>query len=157
MSETAEFLAEAVRLAEAGMHAGDGGPFGAVIVRQGQIVACGWNRVLAQQDPTAHAEVVAIRAACRTLGRFHLEDCELYSSCEPCPMCLGAILWARIPLLAYAATRADAAAAGFDDAGFYEELRRPPEARQLRCRHLPLPAAAALLRQWPQLPGHRPY
>ena len=125
------FLAEAIRLSVEKMHAGEGGPFGAVIVRKGEIVARGWNQVVSTNDPTAHAEMVAIREACRVLGTFWLGDCEIYANCEPCPMCLAAIYWAGIPLLYYAATAADAAKAGFADAYIYEELLMPPAARNL--------------------------
>ena len=111
-------IAEAVR----GAQAGQGGPFGAVIVKDGAVIARAANEVVANNDPTAHAEVQAIRAACAALGSFRLDGCDLYASCEPCPMCLGAILWARPRAVYYAATRQDAAAAGFDDAVFYEAL-----------------------------------
>jgi len=121
------FMAEAIAEARAGVRAGDGGPFGAVVVRRGEVIARGHNRVVADCDPTAHAEILAIRAAGAALGRFALADCELYSTCEPCPMCLAACLWARIPQLYYGATRDDAAAAGFDDCRFHTMLdtRRP--------------------------------
>ena len=143
-----KFMQEAVRLARKGMRAGDGGPFGAVVVRDGIIVARGWNRVLRTQDPTAHAEITAIREACQALGRFHLEDCELYTSCEPCPMCLGAILWSRLQAIHYAATRADAAAVGFDDSCFYDEVTAVPADRTLPCRHLPYPGAIKAMQEW---------
>jgi guanine deaminase len=111
-------IAEAVRAAQAGQ----GGPFGAVIVKDGMVIARAANAVVANNDPTAHAEVQAIRAACAALGTFQLDGCDIYASCEPCPMCLGAILWARPRAIYYAATRADAAAAGFDDAVFHAAL-----------------------------------
>ena len=113
------FMREAVAAAAEGVSRGDGGPFGAVVVREGRVVARAWNRVIRDQDPTAHAEVNAIREACRVLERFHLEDCELYTSCEPCPMCLGAIAWSRIPRVIFGASRHAAAAAPLDG-------RRPP-------------------------------
>ena len=109
------FMQEAIKLAEEGMQSGRGGPFGCVIVRAGRVVGRGHNRVTSTNDPTAHAEVVAIRDACANLETFQLTDCELYTSCEPCPMCLSAIYWARIPTVYYGNTRGDAAAIGFDD------------------------------------------
>jgi acetoin utilization deacetylase AcuC-like enzyme/tRNA(Arg) A34 adenosine deaminase TadA len=144
----AGFVEEAGRLAQEAVSRGEGGPFGAVVVRGGEIVGRGWNRVLATHDPTAHAEVVAIREATGTLGRFHLEDCTLYSSCEPCPMCLAAAYWARIPRIVYACTRADAAAAGFQDADLYREFARPPDARTLQLVQVPSPSAEAALASW---------
>ena len=124
-------MREALRLATERMRAGDGGPFGAVVVRDGEVVARGWNRVTSSNDPTAHAEVNAIRAACAKLESFTLAGCELYTSCEPCPMCMGAIYWARLDRVYYAATRHDAALAGFSDEELYEELPKPLEARRL--------------------------
>lgn len=125
------FMQAAIDLAVAGVEAGDGGPFGAVVVRDGRIVGRGHNRVTSSNDPTAHAEVVAIREACEAVGSFSLAGCELYTSCEPCPMCLGAIAWARLDRVFYAGTRQDAAAAGFDDAEFYDEIARPIGERRL--------------------------
>lgn len=118
-------LREAIRLSLENMEANEGGPFGAVIVRDQQIIARGWNRVLSTNDPTAHAEVVAIRDACSRLKTFSLTGCEIYSSCEPCPMCLAAIYWSRIDRIYYAATCEDAEAAGFDDGKVYRELALP--------------------------------
>ena len=128
------FLREAIQLSIDKMQAGEGGPFGAIVVRDGQIVGRGWNRVTSANDPTAHAEIVAIRAACRTLNTFRLKGCLLYSSCEPCPMCLAAIYWARIDSLWYAAGRDDAARAGFDDAWIAEQIGRPPQEQSLSIR-----------------------
>jgi len=113
-------MREAIKLAEKGMQSGHGGPFGCVIVRSGEIVGRGHNRVTSTNDPTAHAEVTAIRDACANLETFQLTDCELYTSCEPCPMCLSAALWARVERVVFAADRHDAASVGFDDAVFYE-------------------------------------
>jgi len=138
-----EFLRQAIALSLEKMEAGEGGPFGAVIVKDGQVIARGWNRVVSANDPTAHAEINAIRFACAALRTFDLSGCEIYSSCEPCPMCLAAIYWARLDALCYAAGREDAARAGFDDELIYEELARPwPERRldaeqQLREEALP--------------------
>lgn len=117
-----EFLHEAIRLSLEKSQAGEGGPFGAVIVKDGKVVGQGWNRVTSTNDPTAHAEITAIRDACRRLGTFSLAGCEIYTSCEPCPMCLAAIYWARLDRVYYAATRQDAAAVGFDDSRIYDEL-----------------------------------
>ncbi len=119
------FLREAIRLSIEKMQANEGGPFGAVVVRDGQIIGRGWNRVTSTNDPTAHAEVVAIRDACSGLKTFSLIGCEIYSSCEPCPLCLAAIYWARLDRIYYAATCDDAAATGFDDQSFYRELGKP--------------------------------
>src|SRR3954462_6117886 len=125
------FMREAIKEAEAGLRSGRGGPFGCVVVRGGNVVARGNNRVTSENDPTAHAEVTAIREACKKLGKFSLEDCELYTSCEPCPMCLAAIYWARIPSVFYANTRADAAAIGFDDDFIYQQIPLPVDQRSL--------------------------
>jgi guanine deaminase len=119
----ANFMAAAISEAVRGVEQGEGGPFGAVIVKDGQILAAAHNQVIATNDPTAHAEVQAIRKAAFLLGRFDLSDCELYASCEPCPMCLGAIHWAKLRKVVYAATRHDAAAAGFDDSYIYDVIQ----------------------------------
>lgn len=124
-------MRRALRLALEHMQAGEGGPFGAVVVCQGQVVGEGWNQVIKTNDPTAHAEVQAIRAACARLGRFELPDCELYTSCEPCPMCLGAAYWARIPRVYFAADRHEAARGGFQDEDMYRELALDPAARRV--------------------------
>jgi tRNA(Arg) A34 adenosine deaminase TadA len=113
------------------MEAGEGGPFGAVIVRGAEIVGRGWNQVTSSNDPTAHAEICAIRDACRRLGTFSLAGCEIYTSCEPCPMCFAAIYWARLERIYYAATSKDATMAGFDDTPFYQQLALPPEKRSI--------------------------
>jgi tRNA(Arg) A34 adenosine deaminase TadA len=122
-------MRRAIELARAHMEQGDGGPFGAVIVQGGLVVAEGWNQVTSTNDPTAHAEVTAIRRACAALGTFSLAGCDLYTSCEPCPMCLAAAYWAGVARIFYAADRHDAARAGFSDAVFYEQLALPPEGR----------------------------
>ena len=131
MSEKEAFMRRALALAREGMNGNAGGPFGAVIVKDGRIVGEGWNRVTSTNDPTAHAEVVAIREACRALGSFDLSGAEIYASCEPCPMCLAAIYWARIARIHYANTRADAAHIGFDDDHIYRELALPMEKRTI--------------------------
>lgn len=133
MSEQDEFfMRRAIELAQIGIDAGAGGPFGAVIVNAaGEIVGEGYNQVTSTNDPTAHAEVVAIRSACAKLESFQLDGCVLYASCEPCPMCLGAIYWARPQKILFAATHADAANVGFDDSFIYEEIERPVEERKI--------------------------
>jgi guanine deaminase len=120
-----KFMNEAIRLAETNMENGHGGPFGCVIVKDGEIIATGYNEVLTSNDPTAHAEIVAIRRACEKLNNHQLDGCEIYTSCEPCPMCLGAIYWSRPGKVYYAASREDAAQAGFDDKHIYQELCLP--------------------------------
>ncbi len=152
-----DFLRQAVRLSQEGSDAGAGGPFGAVIVQAGAVVAAAHNRVLLDGDPTAHAEIVAIRTAARALGTHHLTGCTLYASCEPCPMCLGALLWARVERLVYANSRAQAAAIGFADQQFYDEFARPPEERALPTHHLALPEAAAVFDRWAAREGRRLY
>jgi tRNA(Arg) A34 adenosine deaminase TadA len=122
LADKQRFLGLAIAEAIRGAKAGQGGPFGAVIVKNGVVLAKASNAVVANNDPTAHAEVEAIRAACSALGSFQLDGCDIYASCEPCPMCLGAILWARPRAVYFAATREQAAAAGFDDAVFYRTL-----------------------------------
>lgn len=143
-----ELMREALRLAEQGMRSGEGGPFGCVVVRQGEIVGRGNNRVTSTLDPTAHAEVVAIRDACRNLGTWELADCELYTSCEPCPMCLAAAYWARIPTLYYGNTRSDAAAVGFDDDFIYQQIPLPLERRRLTMKSLLRDEAQLAFREW---------
>ncbi|MFW5832472.1 MAG: nucleoside deaminase [Pseudomonadota bacterium] len=154
--DDAALLQRAIDLAVANVTAG-GGPFGAVVVKDGRIVAEGGNRVTADLDPTAHAEIQAIRAACRALGTFSLEGCVLYSSCEPCPMCLAAAHWARLDRVVFAADRHDAAAADFDDAVLYDEVARPLEARRLTIRQLRLPTADAPFAAWRAQANKTPY
>ena len=143
-----QYLDRAVELSKEGMERGDGGPFGAVIVCEGEIVSEGNNRVLVDNDPTAHAEVVAIRRATAKLGRFSLSDCELYTSCEPCPMCLGAIYWARPKAVYYANTKHDAAAIEFDDSFIYDEIGKPMENRAIPFYHIESGAARAIFDLW---------
>ncbi|MGF7079903.1 nucleoside deaminase [Mucilaginibacter sp. UYCu711] len=131
MTNNEKFMQMAIDLSEYNVKEGQGGPFGAVIVKDGMVLARSANKVVPNNDPTAHAEVSAIRLACQELGTFSLEGCEIYTSCEPCPMCLGAIYWARIDKIYYANTKADAAAIGFDDHFIYEELDLPMEKRKL--------------------------
>jgi guanine deaminase len=142
------FLRRCIDLAERRTGAGAGGPFAALVVRGDEIVAEGWNEVTTSNDPTAHAEVQAIRAACRALASWQLVGCTLYASCEPCPMCLGATYWARPDAVCFAATRADAARAGFDDALIYDEVSRAPGDRRLPFRHVPLAEATRPFAAW---------
>ena len=130
------FMARAIQLSVDNVTSGRGGPFGAVIVKNGRIIAEGVNRVTAINDPTAHAEVVAIREACTKLGSFGLEDCDIYTSCEPCPMCLAAAYWSRVDRIWFACTRADASAGGFDNSLLYEEIALPIGERQLPMKPL---------------------
>ncbi|TNE52834.1 MAG: nucleoside deaminase [Bacteroidetes bacterium] len=148
MKEKEAFMREAIRLSLENMRAGKGGPFGAVVVRNGEIIARGFNQVTSSNDPTAHAEVVAIREACKVLGTFQLDDCEIYTSCEPCPMCLGAIYWARPKKIYYANTKKDAADIGFDDQFIYEEIEIPLEDRKLSCEQLLPEEAIEAFREW---------
>lgn len=150
-------MQEAVRLADEGMRSDRGGPFGCVIVRRGEIVARGNNRVTSTNDPTAHAEVTAIREACRDLETFQLNDCELYTSCEPCPMCLAAIYWARIPTVFYGNTRADAAAIGFDDDFIYQQIPLPPNERAIKMEPLLRETAQKTFRAWAEKPDKVKY
>ena len=142
------FMRRAIELAQNGADDDQGGPFGCVIVRDGQIVGEGCNQVTSANDPTAHAEIVAIRAACKNLNSFQLTDCMVYTSCEPCPMCLGAIYWARPSAIYFAGTREDAAAAGFDDAMFYDELERPNDERQLKLQPMLREEAQKVFDNW---------
>ena len=133
------FLNEAIKEARKSVQAGHGGPFGAVIVKDGKIMARGHNRVTSSDDPTAHAEIVTIRKACKKLKNFELKGCTIYSSCEPCPMCLGAIYWTRLDALFYAADRNVAADANFDDADIYKEIPLTPKQRTLPTTRIELP------------------
>lgn len=142
------FIKEAIRLAREGMQRNVGGPFGAVIVKDGRIIGQGCNRVAEANDPTAHAEIVAIRDACRRLGRFQLDGCTIYTSCEPCPMCLGAIYWARPQRIVYACSRSDAADAGFDDEFIYREIDIPPDRRSIPAEQHGREQALEVFREW---------
>lgn len=150
-------MQEANNLARQGMLNGDGGPFGAVIVKNGEIIGRGWNRVLRTNDPTAHAEIVALRDACSSLGSYWLEDCYIYVNCEPCPMCLAAIYWARIKKLTYGATRKDAADIGFDDDFIYREICLPMRQRTLTCRQSGRHDALGIMGLWPELENKKEY
>ena len=151
------FLRRAIELARQGSERGDGGPFGAVLVRDGKIIAEGWNRVVASLDPTAHAEIGAIRTACAAVGSFHLPNTTLYASSEPCPMCLSAAYWARIGRIVFANSRAEAAAIGFCDDELYSELKRNFSARSIVMEHRPMTGALEPLERWAANPGRIPY
>lgn len=153
----ARFLRFCIDEAVARTRAGHGGPFAALVEKDDRVIAVGFNEVPSLKDPTAHAEVQAIRAACRTLGTFQLAGCAVYASCEPCPMCLGAIYWARPDAVYFAATRHDAAAAGFDDARLYDELTAPLERRRLPMHHIPLAESGIPFNTWAGLPNRVPY
>jgi len=145
-----EFMLRAIELAKQGMDRNEGGPFGCVVVKNGNIIAEGNNSVTSQNDPTAHAEVVAIRKACENLGTFQLTGCDIYTSCEPCPMCLGAIYWARPDHIYYAATRHDAANAGFDDSFIYDEITVPDNNRSIPTQALAREDAVKVFDLWKQ-------
>lgn len=142
------FMRRAAAISRANMEGGSGGPFGAVIVKDGRIIAEGGNEVTSSNDPTAHAEVVAIRRACQAVGDFSLRGAVIYASCEPCPMCLSAIYWARLDAVYYANDRKEAASIGFDDDLIYREVPLPPQARSLPAHHMPLPEAKAVFADW---------
>lgn len=148
MKENEIFMREAIRLSIDSMRAGNGGPFGAVIVKDGKIIARGFNKVTSTNDPTAHAEVVAIREACNVLGSFQLTGCEIYTSCEPCPMCLGAIYWARPDKMYFANTKADAAKIGFDDQFIYNEIELDVCDRHLPTEQLLHDEALTAFKEW---------
>lgn len=152
-----ELMRRAIALSLEHSRAGDCGPFGAVIAKDGRIVAEGWNRVVATADPTAHAEITAIREACRVLGTHVLRGCAIFTSCEPCPMCLAAIYWARLDAVYYANAREDAAAIGFDDAFLYAQAALPPQARALRFTRLLGDEARAAFEAWADNPAKVAY
>lgn len=139
---------EAIALSLENVEKGNGGPFGAVVVKNDQIIARGANAVTTKNDPTAHAEIVAIRQACSVLNSFQLTGCQVYSSCEPCPMCCGALMWARPDVIYYANTHLDAAGIGFDDAMIYEQLTVVPEKRLIPCVHVAEGGAAEAFKAW---------
>jgi tRNA(Arg) A34 adenosine deaminase TadA len=147
------FMARAIQLAIENVHSGHGGPFGAVIARNGEMIAEGANQVTSTKDPTAHAEVNAIRAACAKLGAFELQDCEIYASCEPCPMCLGAIYWARLSHIYFASVAADAARVGFDDSLIYREMAQPRSRRAIPMVQMMREEALAAFRAWEEKPN----
>ena len=152
MGSGAEFMRQAIALATENVVSGRGGPFGAVIVKDGKVIATGANQVTATNDPTAHAEVTAIRNACTALAGFSLEGCEIYTSCEPCPMCLAAIYWARCTTIYYGCTAEDAAKAGFDDAFLYGEMKKPLGERTLPVVNLCRDDAGEAFAAWMKSP-----
>jgi guanine deaminase len=152
LEESKVFMKEAVRLSIGNVESGQGGPFGAVVVKDGKIISRGTNQVTSLNDPTAHAEVVAIRKACEALHSFQLDGCEIYCSCEPCPMCLGAIYWARPAKVFFGNTKEDAALIGFDDQFIYDELKRPISERKLLTVQLMPEQALEAFRKWSENP-----
>jgi guanine deaminase len=156
-NEQKSFLQMAVEESRMGMNEGHGGPFGCVIVQNGKVLVTAHNKVLATNDPTAHAEIVAIREACQLLNNFQLTGCEVYASCEPCPMCMGAIYWARPDRVFYASSKADAANAGFDDSFIYDELDIAHPERKIPFEYHPLPGAKDVLDSWKGKQGKTMY
>jgi guanine deaminase len=154
---TNPFMARAIELAIENVRSGRGGPFGAIVVRDGKIIAEASNAVTTANDPTAHAEVLAIRAACTKLGVFELRGCELYTSCEPCPMCLGAIYWARPDRVYFGGSAADASRVGFDDSFIYREIAQPHSARKIPMIQLMRDEALESFRTWEVQPNKIPY
>ena len=157
MEKVKKFMKEAIGLAEENLKSNLGGPFGAVVVKDGKIIGKGGNRVTSQNDPTAHAEIVAIREASKNLGTFDLSGCEIYTSCEPCPMCLSAIYWAHLDKLFYAATKDDAAKANFDDSMIYEEISKPKDQRKLQSVQLMREDAVKVFEKWIEKKDKIPY
>ena len=152
-----EFMKQAITLARENIKSGKGGPFGAVVVKDNKVIATAMNEVTSTDDPTAHAELVAIRRACKALNTYQLEGCEIYSSCEPCPMCLGAIYWARINMLHYAGTKDDAAKADFDDSVIYKEFCLPKEKRFIPSSQLMRDDAVKIFEEWIKNENKIPY
>src|SRR5689334_12839296 len=146
-----QFLEKAIELSRKGMQGGSGGPFGCIVVKDGKVIGEGYNKVTSSNDPTAHAEVVAIREACKTLNDFQLTGCDIYTSCEPCPMCLGAIYWARPDRVIYANTKAEAAAIHFDDHFIYEEIEKPDAERSIVFIHQPHTKAIEVFEEWKRM------
>jgi guanine deaminase len=151
------FMQRAIELALDNVRSGRGGPFGVVIVKEGHLLAEGVNRVTSTNDPTAHAEIVAIREACRTLNNFQLDGCEIYSSCEPCPMCVGAIYWARVARVFYGASSGDASVAQFDDAFIFREIAQPARLRRIPMTQMMREEALVAFRAWMEKPDRIRY
>jgi tRNA(Arg) A34 adenosine deaminase TadA len=152
-----QFMTRAIQLAIENVRSGKGGPFGAVVAKDGSLVAEGVNQVTRSSDPTAHAEVLAIRAACQKLGLFELKGCDLYTSCEPCPMCLGAIYWARVSRVYFGTLAADASKIGFDDSAIYHEIVQPHSQRKIPMIQMMRDEALAPFRAWQETPAKIPY
>jgi guanine deaminase len=157
MNKEQEFMAEAIRLSFETMRNNTGGPFGAIVVKDGKIISRGFNRVLETNDPTAHAEVVAIREACKALGTWQLDGCEIYTSCEPCPMCLAAIYWARPAKIYFANTKEDAHRIGFDDEFIYREVQTPALKRHIPMTQISREEALAAFDEWDKKPDKVKY
>ena len=157
MNREEKFMLEAIALSHKGIQQNEGGPFGCVIVKDNVIVGRGNNQVTGTYDPTAHAEVVAIRDACKNLNTFQLDDCEIYTSCEPCPMCLGAIYWARPKKVYFANNRKDAADIGFDDSMIYDEITKPAEERIIPLEHYPTDGALQVFKNWAEKNDKKEY
>ena len=155
--EDIKFINRAIELSEKGMNADAGGPFGAIVVKNGEIIAEGYNQVTSSNDPTAHAEVVAIRMACEKLNTFQLDDCIIYTSCEPCPMCLGAIYWTRPKAVYYACTKEDAAEIGFDDHFIYDEIDKKIEDRNVKFINLNREEGRVVFNKWEDKEGRVDY
>ncbi len=150
MTREEKFMEAAIALSEKGIENGEGGPFGCVIVKGDKIIGRGNNKVTSTNDPTAHAEIIAIREACKNLDSFQLEDCEIYTSCEPCPMCLGAIYWARPKIIYYGNTRKDAAQIGFDDSMIYDEISSELKSRKIPVINISRKKAQLVFEEWQQ-------
>ncbi|HUZ60418.1 MAG TPA: nucleoside deaminase [Hanamia sp.] len=148
MTREEKFMKEAISLSEKGVRENEGGPFGCIIVKDNKIIGRGHNKVISTNDPTAHAEVIAIREACKNLGTFQLDGCEIYTSCEPCPMCLGAIYWARAQIIYYANTRHDAAEIGFDDSIIYDEIKKNLNKRKIPAINIGRKEARKVFKEW---------
>lgn len=157
MTREEQFMMEAIKLAEYGVLHRCGGPFGCVVVKDNRIIGRGYNKVTSINDPTAHAEIVAIREACTTLKSFQLDNCEIYTTCEPCPMCLGAIYWARPKVIYYASNREDAAAIGFDDSMIYEQMKTRMDDRKIPIRAVGKDLAKSLFENWNNNPDKIEY
>lgn len=155
--EDVTFIKKAIALSEKGMEQGAGGPFGALVVKDGKIISEGYNKVTSSNDPTAHAEIVAIRKACEKLDSFQLDDCIIYTSCEPCPMCLGAIYWARPKAVYYACTKEDAAEIGFDDHFIYDEIDKGIENRSIKFINLDRDEGKKVFKKWEVKEGRTDY
>ena len=151
MTREKNFMNEAIKVGIEGMRSNLGGPFGCVIVKNNEIIGKGCNSVIGTNDPTAHAEIVAIRDACKNLQSFHLDDCEVYATCEPCPMCMGALYWARPKKIYYASSRVDAANIGFDDNYIYEQIALPIEQREIEIECLQCDEAKEMFEEWKSL------
>jgi tRNA(Arg) A34 adenosine deaminase TadA len=156
-NDAAKFMKKAIRLSVANVEKGNGGPFGAIVVKEGKVIARGVNKVTSTNDPTAHAEVVAIRKACKVLKTYQLTGCEIYTSCEPCPMCLAAIYWSRPDKIFFAGSKEDAAAIDFDDKLIYEEIAKPIAERKIFTQQLLRDEALEAFRKWNESPNKIEY